>query len=134
ASQAILAFVLYLSETRYQRVSTAEQENVLRAAVQHHDAGEVRRAIKRGVNPNVHLPGNGTALHNLRDANMVRVLTQAGADPNLFDQYHATPLMYAARAGWDDVVAALLAGGASVNLARPNGATALSEAIEGEHP
>src|SRR5262249_48787697 len=29
ASQAILAFVLYLSETRYQRVSTAEQENVL---------------------------------------------------------------------------------------------------------
>jgi hypothetical protein len=130
-SHGILVGVFYASETRYQRVSPSDQESALRIAVQDKNADEVRRVIRRGVNPNVRGSHNDTLLHDLRDADMVKVLTDAGADPNLINEYGYTPMMMAAHMGLTDVVQALLKAGGSPSVVRSDGATALSDAMEG---
>jgi ankyrin repeat protein len=133
-SHGILAGAFYASETRYSRVSTPEQQSALRTAVQNHDIEEVRRVIRRGVNPNVRDAHNNTLLHDLRDAEMVKVLTDAGATPNVTNDYEYTPIMMAARMGLTDVVTALIKAGAAPDQPRSDGGTALSDTIEGEHP
>jgi hypothetical protein len=132
-SHGILAGVFYASETRYTRVSTFEQETALRIAVQNHDIEEVRRVIRRGVNPNVHDAHHNTLLHDLRDAEMVKALTDAGASANVVNDDEYTPIMMAARMGLTDVVSALIKAGAGPDAARSDGATALSDAMEGGH-
>jgi hypothetical protein len=127
------AAVLYLSETRYRRVPTTEQESALRIAIQDNDVEGVRRVIRRGVNPNITDANGNTLLHDLRDATMVKVLTEAGAFASPVNNAGYTPLMLAARQGNDAVVAALLAAGAAPNQARSDGGTALSDAIESGH-
>jgi hypothetical protein len=128
---AFIGAVLFMSETRYSRVSTSDQESALRIAVQNANAEEVQRVVRRGVDPNVRGSHGDTILHDLRDADMVRVLTKLGADPNLRNEYGRTPLMVAARMGLTDVVTALLDAGAQPNIAQADGSTALSDAIEG---
>jgi hypothetical protein len=124
---------LYLSETRYKRAPTSEQESALRIAIQNTDVEGIRRVIRQGVNPNVTDANGNTLLHDLRDADMVKVLTGAGAFASPVNKDGYTPLMIAARQGNDAVVAALIAAGAAPNQARADGATALSDAIEGGH-
>jgi hypothetical protein len=130
---AFIVGLYYASVTRYQRSSPSEQESALRIAVQNRDANEIHRVIQQGVDPNVRGSRHSTMLHDLRDADMVRVLLKEGANPNLADDDHYTPMMMAARMGLTDVVEALIAGGAQVNQARPDGGTALNDAIEGDH-
>jgi hypothetical protein len=128
---AFIVGVFYASETRFRRVPPAQQESALREAVQKHDAGEVQRVVHQGVDVNVRGSHGDTMLHDLRDAEMVRVLIRLGADPNLRNEYGTTPLMLAAHMGLTDVVTALLEQGAQPNLARTDGSTALSEAMSG---
>jgi ankyrin repeat protein len=130
---AFIVGVFFMSETRYKRVSASQQESALRIAVQNRSAEEVQRVIRQGVDPNVHDSNGRTVLHDLREADMVRVLIAAGAKPDVIDSDGYTPLMLAARMGLTDVVTALIDGKASVNLARPDGGTALNDAIEGGH-
>ena len=126
--------VLFMSGTRYQRQTPSQQESALRLAVQDKNVEAIQRVIRQGVDPNVRGSRNSTILDDLRDADMVRVLTKAGANPNLADDDEYTPLMTAARMGLTDVVEALIDGGAQVNKKRSDGGTAMNDAVEGDHP
>lgn len=61
---------------------------------------------------------------------VVRVLIEAGADPNAPTTVGWTPLMFAAESGEADIVADLIAAGADVNAMSLNGYTALRCALE----
>ena len=63
------------------------------------------------------------------DAETVRNLLSAGANPDWAGEDGTTPLMAAARLGYLDAVQALLDGGASVNANDANGWTALFKTV-----
>jgi ankyrin repeat protein len=75
-----------------------------------------------------------TALLDVRDAEMARVLIELGA---AVDVRHPgdddTPLIRAARMGLTPLVQVLLAAGANVHAEMKDGTTALQEAERGEH-
>lgn len=68
-----------------------------------------------------------------RNAEVVALLLERGADPNARQQVGYTPLMGAAGAGRDDMVDLLLARGADPALANDEGKTAADVAREHNH-
>lgn len=76
---------------------------------------------------------SGSRSHPWReeDVNVVRVLLERGADPNVKNRYGATPLMFAARTGAVAAADLLLQSGAHINTQDSTGETALYAAVEG---
>ena len=69
-----------------------------------------------------------------RSVECLRVLLQAGAEPNAADPRLGVPLLLlAAGGGALDCLQALLAAGADVRACCPNGSTALMRAVHGRH-
>lgn len=131
-----LAGILILVE----RASTADRQqrdrwsaaNALVEAVQRGDVGSVRARLASGTEP------DGWALMIAADHNqvaMVRLLLDAGADPDTTHEKGATTLGWAASGGHSKVVALLLKHGADVNLRDPYGeSTALMSAAGSAQP
>lgn len=65
-----------------------------------------------------------------RNADIVQLLVNAGADLNLRARDGGTPVQHAARLGYTDTVKALIAGGADLNIRDNEGKTALAGAKE----
>lgn len=73
-----------------------------------------------------------TGLHiatRRRDTVWIRFLLERGADPNIVDKEGATPLTIAVALGHFDGVAALVAGGARLDVPNATGETALIAAV-----
>ena len=92
-------------------------EKALGEAVRAGDLAQVQAALDQGVNPNIILEGSFTPLWvAASDGNveMVKLLLQGGADPNLIGPDHTSgsPLFQAAREGHSEVVGLLLEAGA----------------------
>ena len=68
------------------------------------------------------------------DADTVRALLEAGADPNVANKGGFTPLYWATRAGHVDVVTVLLEAGADPNVANKGGFTPLYWATRARTP
>ena len=133
-SHAMLAGAYYLSETRYARVSEAQQASAIRSAVQDGDVAALERAVRQGANPNAKDTFGDAVLLDVREPAMVAALLRLGADANVRHREDAdTPLIRAARMGNGELVRVLLAAGADVHAAMAGGATALSEAVRGGH-
>ena len=62
-------------------------------------------------------------------SNLVQILLDHGAKPDVQDEHSFTPLMWASVRGHNESVEALLKAGANVNLQGEDGLTALTEAI-----
>ncbi|XP_015207849.1 ankyrin repeat, SAM and basic leucine zipper domain-containing protein 1 isoform X2 [Lepisosteus oculatus] len=60
----------------------------------------------------------------------VELLLSRNADPNAFNKYHMTPLMFSARDGHTQVIALLISYGAEINTKDVNGYTALTLAAQ----
>ena len=69
-----------------------------------------------------------------RNAQMVTLLVENGADPNLALLSGETAVMIAARAGSEDVVRALATAGADLDRSATRGQTALMWAAANHHP
>ena len=133
-SHAGLAAAFYLSETRHAREPEARQASAIRLAVQDNDVAALERAVRRGANPNARDTFGDAVLLDVREPEMAAALVRLGADVNVRHTDDGdTPLIRAARMGIVELVKVFLAAQADVNLAMSSGATALSEAIRGEH-
>jgi ankyrin repeat protein len=94
-------------------------------------ADAVRLLLARGAACDVHGTGwmQGTALHSAASASqttIVRILLDAGADPNTRQRHEYTPLHSAAANADLESIEALLAAGADVAAANDEGDTALT--------
>jgi ankyrin repeat protein len=105
----------------------------------------VRALLRHGADPNSPEdpdPANdGRFITPLIDATrnesrvgIVKLLLEAGANPNQFDDLGMTPLMCAASAGAIGVLNLLVASGANVMAETPNGKTALHFAMTKDNP
>src|SRR5690606_6656821 len=86
-------------------------------------------AIANGVDVNVaEISGNGTtALHwaaYQQDVELVEALLEAGAQPDVYNIFGASPMMEAAVVGNAEIIRLLLAAGADVESSNPEGQTA----------
>jgi len=109
------------------------------AAVATGDLARVKRlAIDCGVDPNVREDDKGaTPLHVAAEygySEIVEVLLEHGADPNIRDKYGETPLHVAAAFGNSKVVEVLLEHGADPNARDDYGATPLHYAAAFDYP
>lgn len=107
----------------------------LTQAVYHSQAAEVRALLDRGADPNLR-DQYGSRMVNCAARSSgatLKVLLQGGADPNVTERDGTRPIVYAAAAGYLDVVQILIRFGADVNAADPDGRTALIAAA-GAHP
>jgi len=74
------------------------RQEALREAIVAGDAGEVKKLLHGGVDPNTRGPRGATCLHvaaYLGHVEVVRLLLEAGADVNVRDNDDRTPLRYA---------------------------------------
>lgn len=103
-------------------------------AVLHGHLDVARLLLERGANPNFVPPfDNGSLLHFAcsgcpqdKQAAMVTLLLEAGADPNLSTvRWSLTPLMVAARWGNTEVLRLLLAAGADTEARTSDGRAAI---------
>jgi ankyrin repeat protein len=103
--------------------------------VKNHDATVLRTALKGGqVRANEQLPDGTTALQwaaYVDDADAVKQLLAARADPNLANAEGATPLWLVAESGDITIASALLEAGAKPDAALPSGETVLMRAAWG---
>jgi uncharacterized protein len=102
----------------------------LAAALERRDLPAARRLVQRGADVDTRTRSGDTLLRAAcmeRDAALAMELLDRGADPNIGSQVWR-PLTSAARWGNAPVVERLLACGAAVNHADPDGATALMHA------
>ena len=130
---AMLAGGLYLSATRYARVSEADQASAIRIAVQDHDVAALERVVRQGANPNARDAFGDPVLLDVREAELASALIRLGADVDVrHREDNDTPLIRAARMGIGPLVRVLLDAHADVH-AEMMGATALSEARRGGH-
>lgn len=100
-------------------------------AAQAGDMADVRRLIKR-IDVNTVAPGDGTALIGAArggQADVVDLLLDNGADPNLESRGDANPLIAAACAGHPDIVRRLLEAGANIDEIVPGDENALMQAV-----
>ncbi|MEM9068103.1 MAG: ankyrin repeat domain-containing protein [Myxococcota bacterium] len=77
----------------------------------------------------LHIPASGVALHKAAESNMLRVLRvllDAGADPNATDARGTTPIAAAAFEGAFDAVRLLKRGGADPTITNARGESALA--------
>jgi hypothetical protein len=133
-SHVILAVAFYLSETRYARVSEADQATAIRLAIQHGDVAELERVIRQGANPSARDTFGDAVLLDVREPTLAAVLVRSGANVDVRHRDGGdTPLIRAARMGIADLVKVLLSGGANVHAAAANGDTAWSVATGGGH-
>ncbi|HEX2457976.1 MAG TPA: ankyrin repeat domain-containing protein [Vicinamibacterales bacterium] len=133
-SHAMLGLAFYLSETRYTRESEDGQATAIRLAVQDHDVAALERAVRQGANPNARDTFGDAVLLDVREPEMAAALIRLGADVDVRHRDDAdTPLIRAARMGNVELVRVLLAGHANLYAQTATGATALSEAVRGEH-
>lgn len=104
------------------------------AAVEGSDEAIVRDLIEAGASVNTGLPGPyGLFLHplsSIRNVEILHVLLEAGADPNVRFADSETPLIRAAYDGRIDVVRMLLEAGAAVDAVNLVGASSLMTAVE----
>jgi len=103
------------------------------------DLAEVRRlVVDCGVDPNVRKDDKGaTPLHAAAEygySEIVKVLLEHGAAPNIRDKYGDTPLHYAAVFGNSKVVKVLLEHGVDPNIRDKYGATPLHYAAAFDYP
>jgi hypothetical protein len=133
-SHAFLAAVVYLSATKYRRMSPAEQARELRAVLAPSQLARLERMIDRGADPNAPNAGGEPLLLDTRDLEVTELLIRKGVDVNARSRDGDTALMQASRYGFVEIVQALLKAGAQVDLETPDGRNALSEAIRGERP
>jgi ankyrin repeat protein len=104
------------------------------AAVYRDDNETVMSLVNRGMDVNTVDPGGNTLLHiAARNGNdkLVALLLKSKANPNARNRVGDSPLMLAAYNGKAEVVNALLAGGAQVNI---DGWTPLHYAVFAEQP
>ena len=101
--------------------------------------GTVAMDLLRARGPSVlnHRDASGdtallTAIAN-RDTNWILFFLQEGANPNLASEDGETPLIAAARLGYDDAVDALLKSGAEVDRSNRLGETPLIVAVQRRH-
>jgi len=109
------------------------QADLMNAAA-HGFIDEIRRLVQAGADVNGVTTGTWTALDDAVQSHQLdaaKVLLQLGANPN-GKPNEVTPLMRASLRGDTDIVLALIQGGANVNLADPEGRTALMWAVR--HP
>jgi ankyrin repeat protein len=89
-------------------------------AVAKGDADSVRRILASGADPNELAPmGGNSPLGSAHSTEIVNLLLDAGADPNLQDGMDFTPLMVAAMNGDFDVVKLLVERGADPDIIAP---------------
>jgi len=103
------------------------------------DLAEVKRlVVDCGVDPNVREDDYGaTPLHAAAEygySEIVEVLLEHGAAPNIREKYGDTPLHYAAMFGNSKVVEVLLEHGADPNIRDKQGATPLHYAAAFDYP
>ncbi|MEW5789135.1 MAG: ankyrin repeat domain-containing protein [Pseudomonadota bacterium] len=108
-----------------------ERQRQLITAAQQGDRAGLEALLKQGVNPNGRIdPWSRTALIHAvdrGDVEMVRLLLEGGADPDMKAGGH-TPLVLAALHGHARIVKQLLAGGADPDLKSGDGNTPLTAA------
>jgi serine/threonine protein kinase/ankyrin repeat protein len=104
-------------------------------AINNGDMPSALLLLDRGANPN-HSNTIMALLHyavQRHRPDMVKLLLDRRADPNIRDEHQATPLIFAARSGQPDLVALLLARGADRSLTDDRGKSALTYAREQGH-
>jgi serine/threonine-protein phosphatase 6 regulatory ankyrin repeat subunit B len=125
--------------------SRIESAPLIDIAIEYGQTGALGFLLRRGANPNRRDSAGDTPLiwavgrsqagvaHKSRVEN-VRVLTQAGADPNLKSgaQSGWTPLIWAAELGDTEMVKILLASGARIDATNDEGLAALNFAANAE--
>lgn len=109
-------------EYQFQRASV----NLTRAAFLG-DFEKVKELLDFGVNPNFQHEGYTALMRaSLKGyPEIIHILLEAGADPNLKDWQGQTPLILASFIGYIDIVKKLLNGGADVDAFSASGRTAL---------
>ncbi|DAZ95637.1 TPA: hypothetical protein N0F65_002266 [Lagenidium giganteum] len=89
--------------------------------------------LARGTSPNGAVLWNRTTALHLASragyADVVMLLIEHGADPNVIDHLHLTPLLGAISNGHEEVVRMLLGAGADVNYRSPAGVSAVHTAV-----
>lgn len=129
-THAFIAIAAFMSGTRYARDTPERQAATVISAIGRGDQEAMALAVQRGANPNAQNSAGEAPVHVATDAETVRTLARLGADVDAFGGAGRTPLMFAAMRHQPEVAQAWLDAGATVNLARPDGATALSDAEE----
>jgi len=127
----LLAFTLVLSAGTWVVIRRSRMNMELRLAVMQHDVPQVRRLLTWGADPNSRLDGQGFEESSLWDR-----LRGGPSNPLSTHLYRTrkTLLMYAATSGRADIVEALLAHGADVNVQLPTGQNALLYASTSHSP
>lgn len=101
--------------------------------------GSAQTTLVAGANPDTQIDGYPLLCTAASQANIdaVKLLLQHGATPDLGDTHgRMTPVMFAALPGRDhasDIIRALHDAGADLNMATPQGITALDTAVRLEH-
>lgn len=108
-------------------------------AVKNGSTDEVRRLLKAGINVDMPLQSNATALYwasTFGYADICKLLLDAGAmlEPDFTNSLHTTPLHIAAQKGRADICQMLLDYGANINEPDIDGKTPLYYAMDYNHP
>jgi ankyrin repeat protein len=127
--QSIVKRLLDLGLEQPQRYETADKAEFLGTAILRRDVPAVRRIIEAGININDRLPGFSDWQKEEPESDhshyplilalsggcleIVKCIIDAGADLDVSDGYHGSALAYAAYRGQEDIVRALLDGGAN---------------------
>lgn len=109
------------------------ESDPLRVAIEASDIETVQKLLREGISPNSYdevTPLLSVASH-CGVAAVVRILLEAGADPNLENGENFTPLMFAAQGGHLAVVQNLISAGANIHAVNDHGEDALSMAAWG---
>ena len=118
-----------------------ETETELYYAIERNDCETLRRLLTNGLDPDVIFNGYDPLgkplfwcpLHFCCEKGRLecaRLLLEYGADPDVGDRWCMTPLMYAVRTEWHNMVELMLKVNASVDLQDTRGRTPLHLATE----
>ena len=122
-----------LIEDRYPPKDPYLEPDPLRVAIGANAVETVQKLLREGISPNSYdevTPLLSIASH-CGVAEVVRILLEAGADPNLENGENFTPLMFAAQGGHLAVVQNLISAGANIYAVNDHGGNALSMAAWG---